>query len=611
MHRFFHAAVALSATALLSASVSAQTIGCELGGAGGIFPTAGTGGGGTYPTTLPPSAGIFPLTVVTVPGGATVVTEVKLHGLAHTYINDLQMVLTDPVGGMHNLLYRPAGSCDFTGGDYSIVPTCGLQWAATCTTTAAPGAYDQYAPGWASGTLGIDNQTLDTIPAQTGSWTLTIYDWAAIDVGTLTSWDLCFGTPVPTGTPGAAPSLTTPVDAGSVLGPTVTLTWAAVSCATSYEVEVDAVVYPTASTTYGFASTLGAHTWRARGIGASGTGPWSAPFTFTDIGVGPTPCTGQELTTLFAQNNGGAVGGQVFFDVNIVNPAGINVAQLETNTGLTVGTPFSMNIYTKAGTFVGSETNLGAWTLTATGSGVSAGSNLPSLLEFPDALIPAGVYGVALVMVGAAHQYTGTGALPPPTVFSNADLTITGGAALNVPWTGTPFTPRMWNGRIRYNCSLPPSPFCFGDGTLVDHTTPCPCTNNGTAGNGCANSANPSGANLATSGATVTDNVVLLGSGMPATVSCIYLQGTGNDDIAFGDGVRCTGGTLLRLRTKANVGGASSFPDSVETVTLSQRGGVTVGSGAVRNYQTYYRNSAALFCPPETFNVTNGMQVTW
>ena len=167
--------------------------------------------------------------------------------------------------------------------------------------------------------------------------------------------------------------------------------------------------------------------------------------------------------------------------------------------------------------------------------------------------------------------------------------------------TETPGTP----------CVPPATPFCFGDGTLTDHTTPCPCGNNGTAGNGCANSANANGANLATTGSTATDDVVLVGSGMPLTVSCIYLQGTALSDTVFGDGVRCAGGTLLRLRTKANVGGASSFPDSVETVTLSQRGGVTVGSGAVRYYQTYYRNSAALYCPPETFNVTNGMTITW
>ncbi|MBK7875132.1 MAG: hypothetical protein IPJ77_05190 [Planctomycetes bacterium] len=153
--------------------------------------------------------------------------------------------------------------------------------------------------------------------------------------------------------------------------------------------------------------------------------------------------------------------------------------------------------------------------------------------------------------------------------------------------------------------------YCFGDGIDVSHTTACPCANTGGAGNGCANSVNPNGANLTATGAASSDDVVLAGSGMPATVSCIYLQGDALADTVFGDGVRCAGGTLIRLRTRANVAGASSFPDSTDTITLSQRGGVTVGSGAVRYYQTYYRNSAALFCPPETFNVSNGWLIAW
>ena len=38
------------------------------------------------------------------------------------------------------------------------------------------------------------------------------------------------------------------------------------------------------------------------------------------------------------------------------------------------------------------------------------------------------------------------------------------------------------------------------------------------------------------------------------------------------------------------------------------RGGVTAGN--VRRYQVWYRNSAA-FCTPATFNLTNGLSVTW
>ncbi|MFO1011553.1 MAG: CHRD domain-containing protein [Planctomycetota bacterium] len=166
-------------------------------------------------------------------------------------------------------------------------------------------------------------------------------------------------------------------------------------------------------------------------------------------------------------------------------------------------------------------------------------------------------------------------------------------------------------GVFQIDTATGPTAFCFGDGTLTDHTTPCPCGNVGAAGNGCANSVNANGGNLASTGTPALDDVVLNGSGMPASVSCIYLQGTALDDVVFGDGVRCTGGSLLRLRTRANVGGASAFPDSTDTVTLSQRGGVTPGSGVTRYYQTYYRNSAAVFCPPETFNVTNGLVILW
>jgi hypothetical protein len=159
--------------------------------------------------------------------------------------------------------------------------------------------------------------------------------------------------------------------------------------------------------------------------------------------------------------------------------------------------------------------------------------------------------------------------------------------------------------------TAPFSSFCAGDGIDTSHTTPCPCANNGGPGRGCANSIEPLGGLLTASGTPNPDTMVLAAAGMPLTVSCIYLQGDAIEDATFGDGVRCAGGNLIRLRTRQNVGGASTFPDSTDTVSLSVRGGVVPGSGAVRYYQTYYRNSASGFCPPETFNVTNGIQVNW
>ncbi|MBK7876645.1 MAG: hypothetical protein IPJ77_13010 [Planctomycetes bacterium] len=153
--------------------------------------------------------------------------------------------------------------------------------------------------------------------------------------------------------------------------------------------------------------------------------------------------------------------------------------------------------------------------------------------------------------------------------------------------------------------------FCAGDGIDVSHSTPCPCGNVGSAGRGCANSVQPSGARLVATGDPASDYAVLRGDGMPASVACVYFVGDALADATFGDGVRCVGGTLLRLRTVFNAGGASRFPGTSDSVTLAQRTGVTAGSGARRWYQAYYRSSAPMFCPPATYNVTNGVVIDW
>ncbi|MFO1010131.1 MAG: calcium-binding protein [Planctomycetota bacterium] len=212
------------------------------------------------------------------------------------------------------------------------------------------------------------------------------------------------------------------------------------------------------------------------------------------------------------------------------------------------------------------------------------------------------------VDVSTAGAQAATGAASPSISADGRYVAFESGSSTLVTGDNNNY----WDVFLRDRGPLPALPgFCFGDGTEAGFTTLCPCGNFGTAGHGCANSVDATGALLGSTGAPAADDVVLAGSHMPATVACIYLQGDALADTVFGDGVRCAGGALLRLRTKVNVAGASSFPDSVETVTLSQRGGVTIGSGVRRWYQAYYRNAAAAFCPPETFNVTNGVVVDW
>ena len=76
----------------------------------------------------------------------------------------------------------------------------------------------------------------------------------------------------------------------------------------------------------------------------------------------------------------------------------------------------------------------------------------------------------------------------------------------------------------------------------------------------------------------------------------------------FGDGLRCAAGTIVRLKTKTVVGGTAAYPQAGDP-SVSVRGQLPAGGGT-RHYQTWYRNAAA-FCTPSTFNLTNGVRLTW
>jgi hypothetical protein len=157
--------------------------------------------------------------------------------------------------------------------------------------------------------------------------------------------------------------------------------------------------------------------------------------------------------------------------------------------------------------------------------------------------------------------------------------------------------------------SNPGALFCAGDGSGAA----CPCGNNSPQGqgSGCLNSLGTGALLSATGVASVaSDTVVLSGTGMPNS-SALYFRGTsqlsGGNGIVFGDGLRCVGGTIVRLGVKLNAGGASQYPTTGDA-SVSVRGGVAPGD--IRQYQVWYRN-AAPFCMGSTFNMSNGIEITW
>lgn len=156
---------------------------------------------------------------------------------------------------------------------------------------------------------------------------------------------------------------------------------------------------------------------------------------------------------------------------------------------------------------------------------------------------------------------------------------------------------------------MPPQtglPYCFGT------VAACPCANGGSPGNGCANSGNPAGANIAASGfAQVSaDSVLLTASGMPPGSPILYFQGTAQAAVPLGDGLLCTLGVLTRLAVKFNDAFGSSTCPSGADPALSVMGFVPP-AGSFRYYAGWYRDVVAAFCPPATNNLTNGVAILW
>jgi hypothetical protein len=213
-----------------------------------------------------------------------------------------------------------------------------------------------------------------------------------------------------------------------------------------------------------------------------------------------------------------------------------------------------------------------------------------------------------VIDVSDASGSLGIIAVPPRTLPSSFV-----GLVSDTPFTSATFYPQSdydsWGlDNVELGGPAPVPTFCYGDGT----GTACPCGNAGAAGNGCASSVSAAGAHLtATGSASISSDTFVLGGSLMPNSSALYFQGTtqtaGGAGVVFGDGLRCAGGSVIRIGTKTNVGGASSYPAAGDAA-ISIKGANS--AGAVRTYQCWYRNAAA-FCTPSTFNLTNGVFATW
>jgi hypothetical protein len=151
---------------------------------------------------------------------------------------------------------------------------------------------------------------------------------------------------------------------------------------------------------------------------------------------------------------------------------------------------------------------------------------------------------------------------------------------------------------------------------------PCPCSNPPSSPvRGCDNSSATGGALLAASGIAYLslDSLVFTTSGQKPSALSLVTQNASVDStgVAFGQGLRCTGGPQKRLYTKVAAGGSVVAPDlGAGDPTVSARSaalGDVIQPGQSRWYLVSYRDPVVLGgCDAwRTFNATQTGQVSW
>jgi hypothetical protein len=162
----------------------------------------------------------------------------------------------------------------------------------------------------------------------------------------------------------------------------------------------------------------------------------------------------------------------------------------------------------------------------------------------------------------------------------------------------------------------PGAAFCFpGQNGII----PCPCSNPGSYGHGCNNSAGTGGAFLHAAGvpSLSADTLSFLSVGEKPTANSILLQAQNPEltlGLKFGQGVRCMSVALKRLYLHPASAGAVAFPQGADAPVHVQSAakGDTILPGT-RLYLCYYRDPVVLTgCNMvDTFNASEGVAIVW
>ncbi|MCB9235978.1 MAG: right-handed parallel beta-helix repeat-containing protein [Bacteroidia bacterium] len=248
------------------------------------------------------------------------------------------------------------------------------------------------------------------------------------------------------------------------------------------------------------------------------TGPLSSPMTYYTEARGTAVST---VTTTFANNN--SCGGGNMFDI-------IAIAEVTLDSfDINISGSASVNVYYKVGTYLGSETNAGAWTLLGTANVIGAGTGNPSRLVVPPLTVPAGqTYGIFINTTTMVYTTLSAG-----TYYNTPELSLYSGTGLCGAFSGTNF-PRGWNGRVYYSaigCASPRTAVNVGVNTypvvsLADTTHCGPAT---------LDAGNPGASYMWSNGDTTQTSTISSSSLVSVTVMNGTCATADSADVTIGD----------------------------------------------------------------------------
>jgi len=219
--------------------------------------------------------------------------------------------------------------------------------------------------------------------------------------------------------------------------------------------------------------------------------------------------------------------------------------------------------------------------------------------------------GAAYVFERIGTGWVQTARLVPGTAaehdYGGWAVAVSGDAVLTGAWGDDDLGQRCGS-VTAFDASLPFVAFCAGDGS----GRPCPCANESLPGlaEGCRNSTGGGGRLVAGGSAgIVADDMRPTALGLPAGSFGILFAGrdavAGGDGLPLGAGLRCAGGTALRLGFRLENGsGAMGWGPG-----LGAEG--DWGPGDVRRFQVLYRDVLPGAPCRSGVNLTNGIEVVF